>query len=1160
DIAGTFWVDRQGYDRLYGIVDATWHQYAVRYNLWEKSHADVPCDTHATCESWNYNSTCDLQAKRCAIPLMDRKLRPVPWYADDQLPERYVPVAARAVAQWNSALVRAIAYAREAECRRGNLGNRNDCHALFFDGPIDVAREDSPKSDQGSAFVFCHNPVQQGDPSYCGAEGTRIRKGDLRHHMIAWWTNPSVERPLGVVVLGGDPTTGEQVGTMVNVFGASIDSYTARARDQLQLLTGDFTPEEFVSGLASQVYGTAISDRALGSLATRLTSVPSQALQSTEVRSRISALKVRAMAGRFTIPTLELGPAAQLVTFGHFAAQQQALGVPGFGGVSEYSAKLDPARASLARSGLEASMVNDLWRTSLGIPTGATSDSVLETFSPLRGLAPDALASVRDARQERLASKGICVLDVPEALPMTWMAGTAAKLKARYPDGAVAQGDLAQRAGVAGQTIDRVVRGKLIYQELLEPLYEFTVLHELGHLVGLAHDFSGSWDSPNFDPNYWLLRSGGVTSNMKPCPTEGRKAGDPDTCVGPRWRDPVTRDELGTVAGREHDSIEAYAVSTVMDYKFDSVFTARLGAFDQMAAKVLYGGIVEIMDDDAYSLIPSSRAMGLSYQWSLGLMNADFWLRDGDLAHYTQMARDLDLFDPRRCRDASSEELALGRGQLGKVCALPHKDHALLRDMEPFSPISDLLFGYAHEKRGVGDLKGRARWPYKVGDGRTSYAHQAMYDTGADFYEITGDALERYDLQYFQTFFRAGRREWLPSTAGRALASGFFDRIQQLQWNATASVIRRTLGGRIDPTTFTNDDDLGKLLSLTLLFDAMQASLLRPQPGPYKRTTVAGMRNDLFVTADPKDPVGLGTGPGAFFLGLGAARYIDNDYDFSKQFDYQAYATRAGSFLEKPYAAIALTDSRPKLMTVARESYLDGRNVMFSFRAVLPLAFDRLVAGVFADDWDTVAPYVVDGEPTDSAGGASLHAVRLWEDTVGSRPAGSHLVDPMLGYRIKLPAMLLMLLYQPIDSNMELVNKTRIWIEGGPEAIDVPQQEKVLFFDPYEGVAWTARTFGHETLAGKRVDTGIGARLLEHANELLGAAYDVELEDYPEAPLGQRRVLYGTDGRPRPTGGAYAVKDSAALARLRLYVGFLHTTRQALFALGYGPCGRGEGC
>src|SRR5690606_33254752 len=117
----------------------------------------------------------------------------------------------------------------------------------------------------------------------------------------------------------------------------------------------------------------------------------------------------------------------------------------------------------------------------------------------------------------------------------------------------------------------------------------------------------------------------------------------------------------------------------------------------------------------------------------------------------------------------------------------------------------------------------------------------------------------------------------------------------------------------------------------------------------------------------------------------------------------------------------------------------------------LPEAFDRLIAGVMADDWDTVAPYIDPSAPKDPFGMSPLTTMTLWQTDLAKlsapRPAGAKLVDPMLGYRQKLPAIVLMMLYQPIDSSMDLINRTRIWVPGSAEAVGVPEGEKVIFFD-----------------------------------------------------------------------------------------------------------------
>lgn len=1181
NIMGNLLLDRSGYDREYGITDTNWHRYIMRYNLWKKSHSAEVCGTDnkkadgdAHCASVKKDSTCDLNAKLCTLPYQERTIKPLAFFLDPEMPPSLIPATQRAIGEWNTALSRAVGYAREIECRHSGE-SREACHLKSFDGPIDVTKEDQPKLPDGDVVILCHNPVIDGDNKGCGQKGFTTRKGDIRHHMIAWWNNPSFNRPLGVIVWSGDPTTGENIGSTVNIFGASVETYSAGARDQLQLISGDFSPAEYAAGLPRQIYSTEnlsyptdpVIDPVLDSYATHLAQGAKPAMSPTEIANRLKAVDVvkiqkeygadKALAGAST-------PIEKMNAWANHVKKQSALGEAGshFVDPKVYLDKLNRKMEGAKKGGLESKVVNDIWTSSLGLdPKKAGDQIVLDGVSPLRGMNPTQVILAAQAEIEKQRAKHQCTLQAPEMLSFNWQAGYAAKLKARYPDGATATGEMAKRAGVEGQKIDRVVRGKIIYQELLEPMYEFTLLHEIGHLMSMEHDFSGSWDSPNFYPEYWTYRTNAGKAT-KAC-TGPRTAGAPDDCMGPRWLDPATSDEIGTTKGREHDSLDAYAVSSVMDYKFDSLYAAKLGLMDKMAAKFIYTRTIELFDDDDKSLIKNSRGTGTKFLPTLTLMNSERWIVGGNYAHYTDMGRSLNLFDAKRCRPQTKEEADRGVGALGLTCAPPHKDHAFIKDMKSQIPAGFPSWANVEVAREKSVAEGgfadaatsKSRWPYKVGNGQLSYVHQYFYDNGADFYEVTADILERYQLMYLDYFFRKGSRERnITANAGQRMFSRFFDRVQALQWNALSDVVRN--GGGIEGGD--DPEAQARVLSLTMLFDAMQAAFLRPQPGSYVQDKQGGSLNPIFVSINDE----ANKGSPAFNLGAGDARYIDHKYDLTKQFDYQAYMFRAGSFLEKPYAGIALTDARPQLSTVARETYLDGRNVMFSFRSAIPQAFDRLVAGVFADDWDTIAPFIDPSSKPDAFGMSPMSTVKLWESDVtkvsAARPAGSKVVDPMLGYRVKVPAVVMMLLYQPIDSSMELVNKTRVWVAGSSEAIKVPDAEKVIFFDPIDGVEWNAKSFGTEKLTGKVVDTGIGARMLEHANELLVAAYNVETT-VVDATTGQKRAKYGPDGRAMRVGGGNItsadIKDAAAEKKLRDYVAFLNQVRVALYYLGFGPCG-----
>jgi len=1195
-IVGTLDLDRYGYDRQYGIVDQTWHQYVQRYNIWEKSHTDTVCGENndkkagdETCEAAKPNSYCDLNAKKCTIPYVDRKIKPVAFFADAAIPEPLVPGTGKAVAVWNDAVTAAVAYAREAECRRAG-GERNSCHAKYFegDGSIDLKNPDKPKAENGPTVVFCHNPVAKGDHESCGPEGKKVRKGDIRYHMLAYWANPSFESPLGVVVWPGDPMTGENIGSMANVFGGTFDHAVAYYRDMIQLVNGDISPSDFVNGKSEEMYSSAqpvfsngpTVDPALDALSSTISAGKrfGDGMTKAEIDARIKGVDVsstvarmglvKALAGLSTIEEKEKAAKAYMM-------KQGAMGTPGFGGIPEYNKKLSGQMAKGIKGGLEAKAVNDQMVSSFGLdPSKTGTATATAAVSPFRAMNPAFIASVRDTFEAHWAKRACRLPGMEDAFTWNHFDGIAAKLKARYPDGSVASGPIAKMAGVDGQTVDVKVRGKLIFWELAEPVYVDVLVHEMGHAFSEDHDFGGTWDSVNYFPQYWQLRTADGKAN-KVCPPDApRSKTGPDTCTGPRYLDPLSADELGTVPGKEHDAIEEYATASIMDYHSDSRYwPVGLGAYDKMAAKFIYGRVVETFDDPEISLIPKKfvplnpdgtpnnaeavtdvpKGIAPTMESMLG---GDWRVKRnvsgiGNFAqamHYTQVGRMLNLYDEKRCRPSTDEENKNGIAQYGKVCQAPHRDHFFVRDMDSGDINGANTFtGYwkSGEKSGAA---GKVRWPYKYGPSAfANYPHIAVFDSGADFYEVTQDIVNWYEFYYLTGFYRRHNKEWSPYNTASWLYQRVYRRFHLLAWDSINGIVRYNSffpGTAPDANPITLSDDWGRpeILSMTLLFDVMQRALLRPQPGGYVTTNPVGMALPLATVPE------AALDKPEFTVGGIDARYIDNAYDVvANGYDYQAAIKRVGSHSEKFLATIGLTDSRPPLSTVARETFLDGRNVMFSFRSALPKAFDRLLAGTFAEDWDSIAPYVIPGEK--ATGPLPVHQMQLWnfDGKAITRPAGAKVIDPMVGYRTQVPSMIFALLFQPIDSNMEMVQRTRIWVEGSKEAISVPVADKVTFYDPVDGLQWGATKFGTETMDGRTVQIGIGARILEHANRLLALGYNVATDS-------SGLPVYGPDGRPVVTGGgAITVKDAAAAAKLKAYTSFLNELRSALNIFGFGP-------
>src|SRR5690606_34398554 len=159
----------------------------------------------------------------------------------------------------------------------------------------------------------------------------------------------------------------------------------------------------------------------------------------------------------------------------------------------------------------------------------------------------------------------------------------------------------------------------------------------------------------------------------------GGMSASQDTCMGPRYLDPLTTDELG-VADEPRPGLNYFAHTSTMEYQNARFFeTIGLGQYDVMAMKALYGRVLETMDNRNITPLVQGDMLSLNENqrtedWPV--YNPDFGFPVA--IHYTELARRLRLFDPDRCRAATDAEKATAEWRIvhGKVCAPPPKDHA----------------------------------------------------------------------------------------------------------------------------------------------------------------------------------------------------------------------------------------------------------------------------------------------------------------------------------------------------------------------------------------------------------------------------------------------------------------------------------------------------
>jgi hypothetical protein len=144
-----------------------------------------------------------------------------------------------------------------------------------------------------------------------------------------------------------------------------------------------------------------------------------------------------------------------------------------------------------------------------------TPDQVLERASPLRGLDVQTMMGIERQARAALAQTGQCLMSAPEP---TGIVPLAKIMKDKFPfDSNATAADQAKR-------VDKMwnyLRSKLNYA---------VIAHEMGHTMGMRHNFASSWDKFNYRPQYWQLRTrgGDVTDICTGPVTDGSK------CIGPR--------------------------------------------------------------------------------------------------------------------------------------------------------------------------------------------------------------------------------------------------------------------------------------------------------------------------------------------------------------------------------------------------------------------------------------------------------------------------------------------------------------------------------------------------------------------------------------------------------------------------------------------------
>lgn len=515
---GWFRQESYSYSKDYYYTYSGQQFFAMRHNIWKRAH--------------------DEQGK--LIPVQNRSLRPIVYYMTNNTPSFLEGAASRHLAtaqgldpeqtieaSWDRAYRRAVAVPRGLEV-----------------------------SDVPQMFYVCESPVREGSPAACGKPGTYAKIGDLRYNMI-----PYVEQNAGGLLGLGpsamDPETGRVVKAAANVYGPPLDTWAGSSQQVIDVVSGELTLSQLVTGkdikdyVASNLNATDPRRPATGPWTSQ------QPLSSDATRPLGSFAnldgKLKNLAEQWKVRGLPLARENRREVVDRLIQQNPAL--------EDELINLPEIRVAIqsmtTNKGFQAKVQTD----------SAFYKTVARNLLLGKDPVEDAIKKSRNTPDPKIGCYYEFSYSDEDYIGL-------AKRKVELQRSLVTQ---YKNAGKDDVEALRLAKAD-IYDTLRREAYRSVTEHEVGHTLGMMHNFIASADALNYHDGYWDLRK--ETIGVE---------------VGGRRVLPVTPQNLVDAAKPNQKQIDAaiyeYQYSSIMDYGARVNAQNRgTGKYDDAAILFVYGG------------------------------------------------------------------------------------------------------------------------------------------------------------------------------------------------------------------------------------------------------------------------------------------------------------------------------------------------------------------------------------------------------------------------------------------------------------------------------------------------------------------------------------------------------------------------------------------
>jgi hypothetical protein len=567
----------------------------------------------------------------------------------------------------------------------------------------------------------------------------------------------------------------------------------------------------------------------------------------------------------------------------------------------------------------------------------------------------------------------------------------------------------------------------------------------------------------------------------------------------------------------------------VMDYPGDQNHDTLLqGKYDKAAMRFGYGGVVDVWATEGVSVDGQGAGQQEAYRLtgfgvSPGIFGVLYFPDPEEgyvLMHYSRYQQEFGLLSGCAPSDAPD-------AVLGQECQERPLDVVDYRDMSDWIDDPDYAgFAWAVTPRVV-DPAGRVRRGYMFSS--DEYADSGnvpsfSYDAGADAYEQIRFLESSYENRYILDAFRRDRVQFNSADVTGRVQSHYLDNIQQI---AKAFAFGAILDG--DPTQpsagLIEDGNYGPLvMGSTVALDLFARIMTRPEPGFYcdagnpdcaGSILPLGVEETIYV-ADGVPLPEVYPDFYSFEVKLGDGRYVHNDFDYSQGYWWGDYQTQVGSYYDKIWATYYLAEAYDYFISNSKQDFTDGRYKNVNFMTVFPEQVRRIYANALTGELDAYAPWMDVPANNGSIPQGTLQYPAWHALALGSRPEGVSLVDPNNAWNEQIYAMVWGAMYFPSNWSQAWVHDALI-VKTEAQA-PWSAAETFAFYNPASGIRYRAHAIGTEDVFGKVRQRGVGARMLEWANQLTSVAWVVELDVDGEPLLaedGTPILVLDVDGTPQ---------------------------------------------